>query len=139
MASMASKGLEGDWQFISEDGYDPAKFTVKNIMADDWMVACMIPKGKMMANMLKRNKEDGLFKLVKFTSNSVESPEENKKLEDQLVSFLEKGISNITKEGKNLLLRNSAGTEIRVNEDDIRQKQAEAQKSKASGGSGRFG
>ena len=93
-------GLEGDWQFISDDGYDPAKITVKNIMADDWMVACMIPKGKMMANMLKRNKEDGLFKLVKFTSNSVESPEENKKLEDQLVSFLEKGISNITKEGK---------------------------------------
>ena len=93
-------GLEGDWQFISDDGYDPAKITVKNIMADDWMVACMIPKGKMMANMLKRNKEDGLFKLVKFTSNSVESPEENKKLEDQLVSFLEKGISNITKEGE---------------------------------------
>ena len=35
-------------------GYDPVKVTVKNIMGSDWIVACMIPKGNMMASMLKK-------------------------------------------------------------------------------------
>ena len=26
-------------------GFDPVKITVKQIMGNDWMVACMIPKG----------------------------------------------------------------------------------------------
>ena len=79
--------------------YDPIKVTVKNIVGTDWMVAAMIPKGKMMANMLKRD-EAGSFKLVKFQSSEKESPEENKVLEEEFLSFMEAGITNIRKEGK---------------------------------------
>ena len=63
------------------------------------MVAAMIPKGKMMANMLKRG-DEGSFKLVKFQSSQKESPEENKVLEEEFLSFMEAGITNIRKEGK---------------------------------------
>ena len=63
------------------------------------MVAAMIPKGKMMANMLKRE-EAGSFKLVKFQSSQKESPEENKGLEEEFFSFMEAGITNIRKEGE---------------------------------------
>ena len=65
MASANSKALEGDWQYTSEkviksnqnrlkfsllfvfhfQGWDPVKMTVKQMMGQDWMVACMIPKG----------------------------------------------------------------------------------------------
>ena len=63
------------------------------------MVAAMIPKGKMMANMLKRQ-DEGSFKLVKFQSSQKESPEENKVLEEEFLSFMEAGITSIRKEGK---------------------------------------
>ena len=63
------------------------------------MVAAMIPKGKMMANMLKRQ-DAGTFQLVKFQSSQKESPEENKVLEEEFLSFMEAGITNIRKEGK---------------------------------------
>ena len=43
------------------------------------MVAAMIPKGKMMANMLKRE-DAGSFSLVKFQSSEKESGEENTKV-----------------------------------------------------------
>ena len=79
--------------------YDPIKITVKHIMGSDWMVAAMIPKGKMMANMLKRE-EAGSFKLIKFQSSQKESPEENKVLEEDFLSFMEAGITNIRKEGE---------------------------------------
>ena len=59
----------------------------------------MIPKGKMMANMLKRQ-DAGTFQLVKFQSSQKESPEENKVLEEEFLSFMEAGITNIRKEGK---------------------------------------
>ena len=75
-------------------GFDPVKLTVKNIMGTDWMVAAMIPKGKMMANMLKRDGEGG-FSLVKFQCSEKESPEENKSLEEEFVSFMELGITNM--------------------------------------------
>ena len=63
------------------------------------MVAAMIPKGKMMANMLKRD-EAGNFKLVKFQSSEKESPEENKAMEEEFLSFMSVGITNIRKEGR---------------------------------------
>ena len=59
----------------------------------------MIPKGKMMANMLKRDSEGG-FSLVKFHCNQKESPEENKALEEEFSSFMELGITNMRKEGE---------------------------------------
>ena len=59
----------------------------------------MIPKGKMMANMLKRDSEGG-FSLVKFHCNQKESPEENKALEEEFSSFMEVGITNMRKEGE---------------------------------------
>ena len=59
----------------------------------------MIPKGKMMANMLRRQ-DAGTFQLVKFQSSQKESPEENKVLEEEFLSFMEAGITNIRKEGK---------------------------------------
>ena len=63
------------------------------------MVAAMIPKGKMMANMLKRDSEGG-FSLVKFHCNQKESPEENKALEEEFSSFMELGITSMRKEGE---------------------------------------
>ena len=59
----------------------------------------MIPKGKMMANMLKRDSEGG-FSLVKFHCNQKESPEENKALEEEFSSFMELGITSMRKEGE---------------------------------------
>ena len=72
---------------------------MKNIMGSDWMVAAMIPKGKMMANMLQRDNA-GDFKLVKFQSSEKKSPQENKVLEEEFLSFMEAGITNIRKEGE---------------------------------------
>ena len=75
------------------------KITVKQMMGSDWMVACMIPKGKMMANMLKIT-EDGSFTLTKFQSSQSESREENKALEQDFLAFMEKGIVNMRRDGK---------------------------------------
>ena len=79
--------------------FDPVKVTVKQITGSDWMVATMIPKGKMMANMLKRDK-DGGFSLVKFQCSEKESPEENRVLEEEFLSFMKAGITNIRREGQ---------------------------------------
>ena len=78
-------------------GCDPVKLTVKNIAGPDWMVACMIPKGNMMVSMLK--KVEDKFTLVQFNCSKKET-KDNKELEAELKSFLEKGISNITKNGR---------------------------------------
>ena len=72
---------------------------MKNIIGADWMVAAMIPKGKMMANMLKRE-DAGSFSLIKFQSSEKESREENKVLEEEFLSFMKAGITNIRKEGE---------------------------------------
>ena len=114
---MATKEIEGDWQFMSEkvnletvafnrilfcfvvQGYDPVKVSVKNIMGSDWIVACMIPKGNMMASMLKRE-EGGKFTLIKLNCSNRECPKENKELEDEFKIFLEKGISSLSRQGK---------------------------------------
>ena len=70
-------------------------------MGSDWIVACMIPKGNMMASMLKKEEDGSGFKLVNFNcSNKRETPKENKDLEDDFKEFLEKGITNLVREGK---------------------------------------
>ena len=113
---MSVRALEGDWQYISDkvcsvlipsgtyyfsvQGYDPVKVTIKHLMGHEWMVACMIPKGNMMASMLKKVEDGPGFKLVKFTcTEKKETPKENKELEDDFKAFLEKGISNLVKDG----------------------------------------
>ena len=82
-------------------GYDPVKVTIKNIMGSDWIVACMIPKGNVMASMLKKLDDNAGFKLVNFNcSQKKETPEENKDLEEEFKAFLEKGISGLVRDGK---------------------------------------
>eukprot|EP00091_Calanus_sinicus_P020933 TRINITY_DN5996_c0_g1_i3.p1 TRINITY_DN5996_c0_g1~~TRINITY_DN5996_c0_g1_i3.p1 ORF type:complete len:137 (-),score=56.19 TRINITY_DN5996_c0_g1_i3:91-501(-) len=136
---MCAKALEGDWEFKSE-GCDPVKITVKNIMGPDWMVACMIPKGNMMVSMLK--KVEGGFNLVQFNCSKKET-KDNQELEAEFKAFLEKGISNIVKEGK--ILKITAGdVQKEFSFDDILQKQEEEKQkklaeAKLASGSGRFG
>ena len=75
------------------------KVTVKQMLGNDWMVACMIPKGKMMANMLKMT-DSGAFSLVKFQCSQQESREENRHLEEEFLSFMEKGITSMRRDGE---------------------------------------
>jgi hypothetical protein len=74
-------------------GYDPVKVTVKNIMGSEWIVACMIPSGNMMASMLKKVDE-------KLNCSNRECRQENKELEAEFKCFLEQGISNVVREGE---------------------------------------
>ena len=128
---MDTKGIEGDWQFMSEkvnlktiafnrilfcfvlQGYDPVKVSVKNIMGSDWIVACMIPKGNMMASMLKRE-EGGKFTLIKLNCSNRECPKENKELEGEFKIFLEKGISNLSRQGNDTMYDTSYITIIQA-------------------------
>merc|ERR1712034_101673 len=114
---MANNALEGDWQFVSEKGYDPVKVTVKNIMGPEWIVACMIPRGNMMASMLK--KVDGKFQLVKLNCSNRECPQENKEFEAEFKCFLELGITNVVREGKTLVLEAGGQRRVLV-EDDMK-------------------
>ena len=52
----------------------PAKLTVKKFIGDDWMVACLVPKGNMMHCMV-RETEAGL-KQLKYRLDS--RPSQNK-------------------------------------------------------------
>jgi len=136
---MSVKGIEGDWEYKSE-GCDPVKLTVKNIAGPDWMVACMIPKGNMMVSMLK--KVEDKFTLVQFNCSKKET-KDNKELEAELKSFLEKGISNITKNGKTLKIT-AGSVEKEFSHDDMLQRQEEEKQkklaeAKLASGSGRFG
>ena len=71
------------------------KVTVKQMLGNDWMVACMIPK----ANMLKMT-DSGAFSLVKFQCSQQESREENRHLEEEFLSFMEKGITSMRRDGE---------------------------------------
>eukprot|EP00092_Neocalanus_flemingeri_P074971 GFUD01092801.1.p1 GENE.GFUD01092801.1~~GFUD01092801.1.p1 ORF type:complete len:139 (+),score=52.30 GFUD01092801.1:78-494(+) len=137
---MSAKSIDGDWEFVSDKGYDPVKMSIKHIMGSDWIVACMIPKGNMMASMLKKVEDGEGFKLVNFNcSNKKETPKENKELEDDFKTFLEKGISNLVRDEKNLII--TAGGEKRImTQDDVLKKQDEAKNAKPSAvrGGGRF-
>jgi len=136
---MSAMTLEGDWQFVSDKGFDPVKVSVKNIMGSDWIVACMIPKGNMMASMLKKLEDGEGFKLTNFNCSKKETPEENKELEDYFRLFLEKGISNLVRQDKTLII--TAGGEQRIlTLDDVLKKQEESKKPKPtpSKGGGKF-
>ena len=71
---------------------------MKNIMGSEWIVACMIPRGDMMASMLKM--VNGKFQLVKLNCSNRECPQENKELESEFKCFLEQGINNVVREGE---------------------------------------
>eukprot|EP00091_Calanus_sinicus_P025449 TRINITY_DN9720_c0_g1_i1.p2 TRINITY_DN9720_c0_g1~~TRINITY_DN9720_c0_g1_i1.p2 ORF type:complete len:106 (-),score=34.49 TRINITY_DN9720_c0_g1_i1:42-359(-) len=105
------------------------------------MVACMIPKGNMMASTLKKTEDQNGFKLVNFNcSNKKETPRENKDLETDFKAFLGKGICSLAREGKSLSM--TAGSESRYfTQDDVLTKQEEERKAKlmSAKGSGRFG
>jgi len=109
------------------------------MVGQEWMVACMIPRGKMMANMLRMT-EPGHFSLTNFQASNKESPDENKALEEDFLNFMGKGISSIRREGKDLVI--IAGDIEKVfTEDDIRKRAEEEQKAKLANakGSGKFG
>merc|ERR1739838_710427 len=110
---MSGKTIEGDWEFVSDKGYDPVKISIKKLTSEEWFVACMIPKGNHMVSVLKIKDANGEnFDLVNFKcSNKTETPKENKDLEDDFKIFLEKGISNLVREDKTLIV--TAGGEQR--------------------------
>ena len=59
----------------------------------------MIPKGNMMASTLNKLDDDN-YELIEFRcSNKKETPEENRRLEEEFKLFLEKGISKISRQG----------------------------------------
>ena len=114
---MAGRSIEGDWEYNSNkvetgdwaptllwlmiiiQGYDPVKISIKNFQNTQWLVACMIPKGNMMASTLNKLDDDN-YELIEFRcSNKKETPEENKRLEEEFKLFLEKGISKISRQG----------------------------------------
>ena len=77
------------------------KVSIKNIMGPDWIVACMIPRGNMMASILKKIDDQNGFKLVNFNcGNKKETPKENKDLENDFKAFLEQGISSLVRDGE---------------------------------------
>merc|ERR1739838_863916 len=120
---------EGDWEFISDKGYDPVKISIKNIMGSDWIVACMIPKGNMMASMLKKVEDGQGFSLKKFNCTNKDVSPENKELEAEFKAFLEFGITNMIIEGKTLIIH-AGGLQKQLVEDDILEKQEEAKKTR---------
>ena len=116
---MAGRTIEGDWEYNSSkvkgessllslhhvmQGYDPVKISIKNFKDSQWLVACMIPKGNMMASTL--NKVDSeTYDLIEFRcSNKTDTPEENKQLEEEFKLFLSKGISRISRQGDHMYL-----------------------------------
>ena len=66
----------------------------------------MIPKGNMMASTLNKLEGDN-YDLIEFRcSNKSETPEENKQLEEEIKQFLEKGISKISRQGRQYIWKN---------------------------------
>ena len=66
----------------------------------------MIPKGNMMASTLNKLEGDN-YDLIEFRcSNKRETPEENKQLEEEIKQFLEKGISKISRQGRQYIWKN---------------------------------
>jgi hypothetical protein len=92
-------------------GYDPVKVYIKNTMGPDWIIACMIPRGNMMASILKKTDDQNGFKLVNFNcSNKKETPKENIDLENDFKTFLEQGISSLVRDGEFFYLYNTVNT-----------------------------
>merc|ERR1711934_336288 len=127
LVNMSTKTIEGDWEFVSDKGYDPVKISIKNLSGSDWIVACMIPKGNMMTSVLKRQDGDS-YSLQQFVcSNKKETPVENKDLEADFKTFLEKGICMISRTEDSLTVK--AGDEARtLNLDDMLKRQEDAKR-----------
>ena len=76
-------------------------------MGTDWIVACMIPKGNLMASIIRKSDEIGSFKLMKFECEvKITTAKENKKVEDDFKAFFEKGISSLVRDGKTCFVTN---------------------------------
>jgi len=95
---MVAKGCEGDWEYKTPKSPVPVKLTVKKMVGEDWMVACMVPRGNMMHCMLKE--EEGVLKQVKFNITGKEPPVEILEVECIMADFFEAGITNMTREGE---------------------------------------
>ena len=52
----------------------PVKLTVKKFIGDDWMIACMVPKGNMMHCMVRE--VEGTLKQIKYNTTDKELPVE---------------------------------------------------------------
>ena len=93
------------------------KLTVKKFIGDDWMVACMVPKGNMMHCMVRETEGD--LKQIKYNITAKELPVEIMEVETMLADFFEGGISDIKREGEKDILDNDiindyAGEILRV-------------------------
>merc|ERR1712173_101017 len=78
----------------------PVKLTVKKFIGDDWMIACMVPKGNMMHCMVRET--GGELKQIKYNITAKELPVEIMETEGMLADFFEAGITDIKREGENL-------------------------------------
>ena len=78
------------------------KLTVKKFIGDDWMVACMVPKGNMMHCIVRETEGD--LKQIKYNITAKELPVEIMEVETMLADFFEAGISDIKREGEKDML-----------------------------------
>ena len=81
----------------------PVKLTVKKFIGDDWMIACMVPKGNMMHCMVRET--GGELKQIKYNITAKELPVEIMETEGMLADFFEAGITDIKREGQCQYLR----------------------------------
>merc|ERR1712029_518531 len=97
---MVGKGCEGDWEYKTPKAPVPVKLTVKKMNAQDWMVACMVPRGNMMHCMLKET--EGILKQEKFNITGKDPPLEIMEVECEMADFFEAGITDMIREGETL-------------------------------------
>ena len=79
------------------------KLTVKKFIGDDWMIACMVPKGNMMHCMVRE--VEGTLKQIKYNTTDKELPVEIMEVEGMMADFLEAGITDIKREGTENLFK----------------------------------
>merc|ERR1712123_9271 len=97
---MVGKACEGDWEYRTDRAPVPVKLTVKKFIGDDWMIACMVPKGNMMHCMVRE--VEGTLKQIKYNTTDKELPVEIMEVEGMMADFLEAGITDIKREGESL-------------------------------------
>merc|ERR1711872_1194840 len=107
--AMAGKGCEGDWEYKSSKCPVPVKLTVKKMIGEDWMVACMIPRGNMIDCMLRE--EEGVLKQINFSMTERESPLEIIETECLMAEFLKAGVTSLQREGETLKIQ-AGGSEM---------------------------
>merc|ERR1712111_217918 len=75
----------------------------KQFIGNDWMIACMVPKGNMMHCMV-REVEGGL-KQMKYNITGKEIPVEIMEIETIMSGFFEGEINDIKREGESLRIK----------------------------------